>query len=140
MRGRLLVLRTIDTELSKYLLEEIATEIQEKKKINIEGLIPIRYSILEPKFISFMTDYYELNLKKIIDSKKTLNESIRIMHELCSVVHEIHKINVPHGTLKVNNIYLSGTHIKVADHGLLSLKKFMSITQGYSNKSIYTAP
>jgi serine/threonine protein kinase len=47
---------------------------------------------------------------------------------------------LPHGTLKINNIYLSGTHIKIADHGLLSLKKFMSITQGYCNKSIYTAP
>lgn len=62
------------------------------------------------------------------------------MYELTNVVSELHKINLPHGTLKVNNIYISGTHIKVADHGLLSLKKFMSITQGYSNKSIYTAP
>lgn len=35
MRGRIVVLRTIETELSKYLLEEIASEIQEMKKLQI---------------------------------------------------------------------------------------------------------
>lgn len=140
MRGRMVVLRTIETELSKYLLEEIASEIQEMKKLQVEGLIPIKYSILQPKFVSFITEHYDTNLRKIIDGKISLNESIRLMYELNNVINELHRMNLPHGTLKVNNIYVLGTHVKVADHGLLSLKKFMSITQGYSNKSIYTAP
>lgn len=79
-------------------------------------------------------------MRKIIDSKKSLNESVRLMYDLTEVITELHKKNEPHGTLKVNNIYIAGTHIKVADFGLLSLKRFLSITKGYTNKSIYTAP
>lgn len=45
-----------------------------------------------------------------------------------------------HGTLKTTNIYFLNKEIKISDYGLLTLKKFMKLTRGYCNKSVYTAP
>lgn len=61
-------------------------------------------------------------------------------YKLVVSVGELHSKNMPHGTLKTANIYIHHKEIKIADHGLLSFKKFMKLTQGYSNKSFYTAP
>lgn len=47
---------------------------------------------------------------------------------------------MPHGTLKSTNVYFLNKDVKIADYGLLPLKKFMRLTRGYSNKSAYTAP
>ena len=39
-----------------------------------------------------------------------------------------------------NLIRYVNNYIKISDHGLLSLKKLLNLTKGYTNKSIYTAP
>lgn len=35
---------------------------------------------------------------------------------------------------------IEGENIKISDYGLQSLKKFINLTAGYTNKSVYTAP
>jgi serine/threonine protein kinase len=63
-----------------------------------------------------------------------------VAHSLAVCVQGLHHRDMPHGTIKTRNAFLDGKEVRLADYGLLPLKKFLKLTRGYSNKSVYTAP
>jgi hypothetical protein len=56
-RGRLSVMREIDCELSKYLIEEVNNDIEDKLLLNLPELLIIRYCILEQTKLFLISDF-----------------------------------------------------------------------------------
>jgi len=51
------------------------------------------------------------------------------------------KTPIPHGHLIPNNIMMTPSgDIKIIDFGLAPMKKYISLTSGYTTKCSYTAP
>lgn len=51
----------------------------------------------------------------------------------------MHDKDIVHGSLSPNHIYLHESQVVINGLGLNSLKKYLSLITGYTNKTLYTA-
>lgn len=71
-RGRLSLMREIECELSKYLIEEINMDIEEKQQLNLPELLIVRYCIIEHTKLYLISDYCDTSLAEFILQKKSV--------------------------------------------------------------------
>jgi tRNA A-37 threonylcarbamoyl transferase component Bud32 len=92
--------------LSKYLVEEVSNDVEEKTRLNLPELLNIRCCIIEQTKLYLISDYCEVNLSEFILLHKSLEESAKVAHKLSVAINELHQRDMPHGTLKTTNVYL----------------------------------
>ncbi|KAM3141708.1 hypothetical protein pb186bvf_006313 [Paramecium bursaria] len=145
--GKLFICRRIPANrLSQYLIEEINQDIQSYRKLVCPYLIQIKAIHIDPDYIYFFLPYFDhQSLGQIILSQNNdeliwkLNLlSQRIYVQVCQYLHDN---NICHGQLKSNNILISkNNQARIVDFGLNALKKFVSLTTGYTTKSQFNSP
>lgn len=72
----------------------------------------------------------------------TMRDKVELLIKISQKMQALHEMSPPfiHGHLSPNNILFDKQYnVLIGDIGFDNLKKFMSITNGYSNKSVYTA-
>lgn len=93
---------------------------------------------IDTKFIYFITPYFEnLSLGHILSASPNVarEDALRFLRGLCQGLKYLHEKEIIHGALKSNNVMLSKNfEVKIVDFGLHALKKFASLTKGYTTK------
>lgn len=68
-------------------------------------------------------------------------QKIRIALQIARTLHRLHERQAFHGHLSSSNVLFDEKmNPYVSDFGLQSLKKYLGLKNGYSNKSYFTAP
>ncbi|KAM3135927.1 hypothetical protein pb186bvf_011917 [Paramecium bursaria] len=147
--GKLFICRRIPANrLSQYLIEEINQDIQSYRKLVCPYLIQIKAIHIDPDYIYFFLPYFDhQSLGQIILSQNNDGQQIDLetkftfLKNICSGMQYLHDNNICHGQLKSNNILISkNNQARIVDFGLNALKKFVSLTTGYTTKSQFTSP
>lgn len=58
---------------------------------------------------------------------------------MAETISDIHERDIAHGCLSPQHIFFDNSHIIVNSFGFDSLRKYLSLITGYTNKNIYTA-
>ena len=137
--------------LNRFLLEDIERDmnkymqIQSKMKNKIVNLIG--YSIY--KYKENVCLIYENmrngSLSTLLSSPQndalSFKLRMKILLDLAIYMNELHNLSIVHGHLTPNNIFFDGEfNMKIGDLLFYDLKKYTGYTNGYTNKSRYTAP
>jgi serine/threonine protein kinase len=83
----------------------VSNDVEEKKRLNIPELLNIHYCIIEQTKLYLISDFCELSLADFILQRKSLEECAKMAYKISVAVSEIHRRDMPHGTLKTTNIY-----------------------------------
>jgi tRNA A-37 threonylcarbamoyl transferase component Bud32 len=64
---------------------------------------------------------------------------LRLALRLAESIQELHDCDIAHGCLSPNHIFVEEGQVVLNGLGLQSLKKYLSLVTGYTNKTLYTA-
>lgn len=107
--------------------------------MNISNLIKVTY-FCEGEIIHLTEKYYPFHLDMKVDFAKTEQDLLKLALELAIAIEKMHDVDLVHGCLKPSHVLFDKHSIIVLNGcGLHSLKKYLSLITGYTNKSIYTA-
>lgn len=81
-----------------------------------------------------------MNLDSLVEKATDEKEIYLIALEIAKGIDELHKNDIVHGSLKPTYILFdTNKNLSFTGLGLLSLKKYLSLITGYTNKSMYSS-
>lgn len=78
-------------------------------------------------------------MDEIVDKATDEAELIRLGIKLGEAINLLHDKEVVHGCITPNHVFLEKEKIMLNGCGLHSMRKYLSLITGYTNKSMYTA-
>lgn len=139
LEGRDYFIRITKHEISSYILEDIDNELARWNQLSIKSLSKTSY-FKEAEIIHLVEKYYPLTLDQKVDTLNSETELLRVGLQLAEAIQEFHEKDLVHGCLGADHIFFDGSQVVLGGCGLQSLRKYLSLITGYTNKSIYTAP
>jgi hypothetical protein len=139
LEGRDYFIRITKHEISSYILEDIENELARWNQLNIKSLSKTSY-FKEAEIIHLVEKYYPLTLDQKADTLNSEAELLRVGLHLAEAIQDFHEKDLVHGCLAADHIFFDGSQVVLGGCGLQSLRKYLSLITGYTNKSIYTAP
>eukprot|EP00742_Colponemidia_sp_Colp-10_P003483 GILJ01003710.1.p1 GENE.GILJ01003710.1~~GILJ01003710.1.p1 ORF type:complete len:573 (+),score=49.04 GILJ01003710.1:67-1785(+) len=135
-------------KLSKYVVEELAAELDALSTYQHESILPLLGACLDVPVIALITPYLPNRSLYDILHSEDCNLSwgkLQIMaQQVASAFVYLNAQNPPvvHGHLTTKNLLVGDNmnNVLIADLGLERLKKYAGVVCGYSNKSAWTAP
>jgi serine/threonine protein kinase len=83
--------------------------------------------------------YYETRLDDRVEVLSSETECLRLALKLAYAIHELHDNDLVHGCLSPSHVFIEEGQVVLNGLGLHSLKKYLSLITGYTNKTLYTA-
>lgn len=139
LEGRDYFIRITKHEISSYILEDIDNELARWNQLSIKSLSKTSY-FKEAEIIHLVEKFYPLTLDQKVDTLNSETELLRVGLQLAEAIQEFHEKDLVHGCLGADHIFFDGSQVVLGGCGLQSLRKYLSLITGYTNKSIYTAP
>lgn len=75
---------------------------------------------------------------KVADMERE-SECLKLALSIAEGIQELHINDIVHGSLSPQYIFFDDNQVIFTGLGLHSLKKYLSLITGYTNKNIYTA-
>ena len=135
--GQEYLIRISKHELSSYIFEDIENEITLWNELGLKSLSKLSY-FCEGEIIHLVEKYYCTSLDSKIDNLPE-SGSLRIAIQLSEAINELHKNQIAHGSLTPAHIFYENGQIVLNGCGLHSMRKYLSLITGYSNKSMFSA-
>ena len=136
--GREYIIRVSKYEISSYIFEDIENELTLWSQLAVKSQSKLSY-FTENDIIHLVERYYSTSLDQRTAASNTEWELLTVALQVAQGVESFHEAELVHGCLSPNHIFFEGGQVVINGHGLHSMKKYLSLITGYTNKNIYTA-
>lgn len=145
LMGKKVVYRRVElSRINELTLNEIKKEVEWLKSQNFNGLLHFYGAVFQEPDIGLIYPMAQNSLYKLLHEDKTimsLKEKVKILKDIGRILCKLHEKNLFHGHLSSHNVLLFENKTPViGDIGLDNLKKYASMVNDYTNKSVWSSP
>jgi serine/threonine protein kinase len=113
-------------------------EITLWNQLAVPSLSKLSY-FYEGEIIHLIEKFYSEGLDEAVDKAGGESELLKLAIKLGEAVIQLHTNDIVHGCISPSHTFLEKERMVLNGCGLHSLRKYLSLITGYTNKSMYTA-
>lgn len=132
------IVRISKHEISNFIFEDMENEITLWNTLAVPALSRLSY-FHEGEILHLVEKYYHTPLDLAVDQAPAEPQLIKLAIRVGEAVIQLHQNDIVHGCLSPSHTFLEKEKIILNGCGLHSLRKYLSLITGYTNKSMYTA-